>query len=120
MGKDKSLGEIIGKQLIDSLPNHPVIKAMQNPVARQLIQAAQSPYVQLLLKSVANITMGQSPSSETYNTDGNGLPFFQGKADFGNVYPSVRVHCNQPQKTADVNDILISVRAPVGTTNIAN
>ena len=72
------------------------------------------------LGKVTTITMGQSPSSETYNADGVGLPFYQGKADFGLVYPSVRVYCNQPQKVAQANDVLISVRAPVGATNIAD
>jgi len=72
------------------------------------------------LSDIAVITMGQSPSSETYNTNGIGLPFFQGKADFGVIHPSVRVYCDKPQKKAQANDILMSVRAPVGATNIAD
>jgi len=72
------------------------------------------------LGKVTSITMGQSPPSETYNTEGIGLPFFQGKTDFGIMYPSVRVHCKQPQKVAQTDDVLISVRAPVGATNIAD
>ena len=72
------------------------------------------------LGTVSAITMGQSPSSEAYNTKGVGLPFYQGKTDFGNVHPSVRVYCDKPQKTAKAFDILISVRAPVGATNIAD
>ena len=72
------------------------------------------------LGKVSTITMGQSPPSDTYNTEGIGLPFFQGKSDFSSVYPSVRVYCSKPKKTAQPNDILISVRAPVGATNIAD
>ena len=71
------------------------------------------------LGEVCSITMGQSPSSDTYN-DTDGLPFFQGNADFGKIHPSVRVYCNAPIRIAEVNDILISVRAPIGAINIAD
>ena len=66
------------------------------------------------------VIMGQSPPSTSYNTDGNGLPFFQGKAEFTELYPIVEKWCDAPNKIAQPNDILLSVRAPVGTTNIAN
>ena len=69
---------------------------------------------------VCEVVMGQSPPSKTYNRDGEGLPFFQGKADFGELYPSPHVWCTKPTKIAEVGDILISVRAPVGPTNVAN
>ena len=71
------------------------------------------------LGEVCSITMGQSPSSDTYN-DSEGLPFFQGNADFGKIHPSIRVYCNAPIRIADVDDILISVRAPIGAINIAD
>jgi len=70
------------------------------------------------LDDVAKIIMGQSPSSETYNTERNGLPFFQGKADFGNHYTKTRYWCSEPTKIAPANSILFSVRAPVGDINI--
>ncbi len=70
------------------------------------------------LSEIAEIIMGQSPPSSFYSLQGQGLPFFQGKADFGDMYPKVRVFCNKPQKIAQAGDILISVRAPVGPTNI--
>ena len=63
--------------------------------------------------------MGQSPPGETYNTLGNGLPFFQGKAEFGKDYPTRVKWCSQPNRIAEKGDILLSVRAPVGPTNIA-
>lgn len=71
------------------------------------------------LGKVAKLTMGQSPSSDTYNTENNGLPFFQGNADFGSRYPRVRYWCNEPTKIANEQSILFSVRAPVGEVNIA-
>ena len=73
----------------------------------------------IALPEVAKIVMGQSPPSSSYNTKGEGLPFFQGKADFGELYPTVRVFCTEPNKVAEAEDILISVRAPVGPTNIS-
>jgi len=72
------------------------------------------------LSSVAEIIAGQSPESKYYNNIGQGIPFFQGKADFGVDYPTVRYWCTQPTKIAKPNDILISVRAPVGPTNICD
>lgn len=71
------------------------------------------------LKDCCLIIAGQSPESKYYNTEGNGLPFFQGKADFGELYPTIRVYCSKPTKLAEKGDILLSVRAPVGPTNLA-
>ena len=70
--------------------------------------------------STAYIEMGQSPPSEHYNRTGQGIPFFQGKADFGKRYPTARYWCTEPKKYAAHGDILISVRAPVGPTNVAS
>lgn len=75
--------------------------------------------VVMKLKDCCTIIAGQSPESKYYNTDGIGIPFFQGKADFGELYPTVRVYCSQPTKIAEKDDILLSVRAPVGATNLA-
>ena len=72
-----------------------------------------------LLKNIAVITMGQSPSSSSYNEEGVGIPFYQGNADFGELYPTARIWCNEPKKIANKNDILISVRAPIGALNYA-
>ena len=72
------------------------------------------------LSEICTINMGQSPESTTYNENGEGLPFFQGNADFGKIHPNVRVWCNAPKKIAHKNDILISVRAPIGALNIAD
>lgn len=72
------------------------------------------------LSNVVEVIAGQSPESKYYNNKGNGIPFFQGKADFGLDYPTVRYWCTQPTKIAKPLDILFSVRAPVGPTNICD
>jgi type I restriction enzyme S subunit len=66
-----------------------------------------------------DITMGQSPPGETYNESGDGLPFYQGRTDFGFRYPTRRIFCTQPNRVAEAGDTLISVRAPVGDINMA-
>src|SRR5690242_4777439 len=63
--------------------------------------------------------MGQSPPSSTYNNDGKGLPFFQGKAEFGDIYPTAVKYCSKPARIAAPNDILMTVRAPVGPVNLS-
>lgn len=73
----------------------------------------------LALKDVCCINMGQSPDSKSYNEAKEGIPFFQGNADFGERYPITRVWCNAPTKIAEKDDILISVRAPIGALNYA-
>jgi type I restriction enzyme S subunit len=75
--------------------------------------------VKLGNKEFAEIIMGQSPPSSTYNREGKGLPFLQGKMEFGDIHPSHILYCSQPIKIAEPNDILISVRAPVGDVNVA-
>ena len=66
-----------------------------------------------------NLTMGQSPPGKTYNETGDGLPFFQGRRDFGFRFPTNRVYCTAPKRLADHGDTLVSVRAPVGDINMA-
>ena len=75
--------------------------------------------VKVKLADVCTLTMGQSPSSNSYNEIGNGIPFFQGNADFGEEAPVPRVWCTDPKKTAEGGDLLISVRAPIGAVNMA-
>ena len=66
-----------------------------------------------------NLTMGQSPPGSSYNRQGDGLPFFQGKTEFGTRYPRSRRYCNAPARMAKPDDTLVSVRAPVGAINMA-
>ena len=72
----------------------------------------------MYLKELVDIQMGQSPESKFYNYDKIGLPFYQGKADFGRINPTPKMWCSKSKKEAKPNDILISVRAPVGDLNI--
>lgn len=65
------------------------------------------------------LTMGQSPPGSTYNEEGLGLPFYQGRTDFRERYPVRRVYCTAPTRLAEEGDTLVSVRAPVGDTNQA-
>lgn len=66
-----------------------------------------------------NVIMGQSPSGETYNEQGNGTLFYQGRAEFGWRFPTPRLFTTNPKRMAKSNDILMSVRAPVGDLNVA-
>ena len=71
------------------------------------------------LSDLAEITMGQSPSGKSYNECGEGILFYQGRAEFGDRYPSIRLYTTEPSRIAEQNSVLLSVRAPVGDTNIA-
>lgn len=66
-----------------------------------------------------DFTMGQSPPGESYNEEGNGIPMFQGNADFEFRFPSNRIYTTNPTRFAEKYDTLISVRAPVGAQNMA-
>lgn len=72
------------------------------------------------LGEIFNLTMGQSPPGNTYNQKGEGVPFYQGRTDFGFRFPIKRIYCNAPKRMAEQFDILVSVRAPVGDVNVAN
>ena len=67
---------------------------------------------------IAEIVMGQSPKSEFYNNNGDGMPFLQGNRTFGDLYPTFDTYTTNPTKTAKAGDIIMSVRAPVGDLNI--
>ena len=73
-----------------------------------------------ILIDIANVTMGQSPDGSSYNEVGEGMLFYQGSTDFGMRFPSVRQYTTAPSRFAKKGDILMSVRAPVGSINIAN
>lgn len=72
------------------------------------------------LSNIANILMGQSPKSEFYNLNGDGLPFHQGVKDFGDRFPSHVTYCTKELRVANAGEILVSVRAPVGRLNITD
>ena len=105
---------------------------LNNTINNNLEQQAQAIYQQMFidnassdwtegtLSDIADITMGQSPSGSSYNEDGNGTIFFQGRAEFGFRFPTVRLYTTEPKRMACANDTLMSVRAPVGDLNVAH
>ena len=70
------------------------------------------------LENICEITMGQSPPGTSYNENKDGIIFFQGKTDFGDFFPTPRIYCTSPKRFAEINDILFTVRAPIGSINI--
>ena len=71
------------------------------------------------LEDCFSLKMDQSPPGRTYNENGESLPFFQGRIDFGFRYPENRRFCTEPKRIAEPDDALVSVRAPVGDINMA-
>ena len=106
---------------------------LNNKINNNLEQQAMAVYQQMFvnnpsssewnqgtLSDIADITMGQSPSGSSYNEKSIGTIFFQGRAEFGFRFPTVRLFTIEPKRIACANDTLISVRAPVGDINIAH
>ncbi len=72
------------------------------------------------ISDVADVISGQSPESKYYNTEEKGVPFYQGRTEFGEIYiKEPKTWTTKVTKSATKNDILMSVRAPVGPVNIA-
>lgn len=71
------------------------------------------------LEDLMRITMGQSPSGDSYNAENEGTVFFQGRAEFGDYYPRKNLYTTSPKRLANADDVLLSVRAPVGDINFA-
>jgi type I restriction enzyme S subunit len=96
-------------------------RALSNAYLREVFNGIYAErWPKTSIGKICEIIAGQSPPSISYNKKSEGLPFFQGKADFGDNYPIPTVWCNNPIKIALPGDILISVRAPVGPTNVAD
>lgn len=92
---------------------------METATARTAVNQ-QLGWVDSTLGEACELIMGQSPPSSAYNENGEGLPFFQGKTEFGELHPVAVKWCSAPTKTAQPGDVLLSVRAPVGPTNLAD
>ena len=84
-----------------------------------IIENANASWTPGVLSDIAIITMGQSPKGESYNEEGIGTVFFQGRAEFGFRFPARRLYTTDPKRMARANDALMSVRAPVGDINVA-
>lgn len=101
--------------------------AVAEPIADQFPPTFEDPQVGLVpqgwrlgrLGDEFSVTMGQSPPGDTYNEVGEGMPFYQGRRDFGFRFPTRRVYCVAPTRVARTGDTLVSVRAPVGDINMA-
>lgn len=87
--------------------------------AEMFLNSSDSNVTSGTLSDIAVITMGQSPSGSSYNEDGVGEVFYQGRAEFGFRFPKRRLFTTEPKRMAEVGDVLLSVRAPVGDLNIA-
>lgn len=100
--------------------NNNLEQQAQTIYQQMFIDNASSDWAEGTLSDIADITMGQSPSGSSYNEDGNGTIFFQGRAEFGFRFPTVRLYTTEPKRIACANDTLMSVRAPVGDLNVAH
>lgn len=100
--------------------NNNLEQQAQTIYQQMFIDNARSDWAEGTLSDIADITMGQSPSGSSYNEDGTGTIFFQGRAEFGFRFPSVRLYTTEPKRMARSNDTLMSVRAPVGDLNVAH
>ena len=116
----KILGGIDDKIEENAKINYNLEQQAQSLYQQMFIENASSDWKEGSLSDVADITMGQSPSGSSYNEDGIGTIFFQGRAEFGFRFPSVRLFTTEPKRMARSNDTLMSVRAPVGDLNVAH
>lgn len=81
--------------------------------------ASQSEWPIVELGTVCTVIAGQSPDGSTYNSQGDGVPFHQGKTEFTDTYLGpAKNWTTKPTRFAEPGDIVMSVRAPVGPVNI--
>ena len=88
-------------------------------IYKEMILDASDDCDEGILSDIADIVMGQSPKGDTYNEDGDGAVFYQGRAEFGDRFPTRRLFTTDPKRMAKENSVLMSVRAPVGDVNVA-
>ena len=124
IGVQKKIGGFLGlleqKIELNNKINKNLEQQAQAIYQQMFIDNASSDWTEGTLSDIADITMGQSPSGSSYNEDGNGTIFFQGRAEFGFRFPTVRLYTTEPKRIACANDTLMSVRAPVGDLNVAH
>ena len=114
------LDAVDGKLNANSVINNN-LQAQAQAIYEDMFSAhASDAWAQGTLSDIAEIIMGQSPSGDSYNENGNGMVFFQGRAEFGTRFPTIRLYTTEPKRIAKENDVLMSVRAPVGDLNIAH
>lgn len=113
------LSSIEGKIQNNNAINENLQAQAQAIYQHMIIDNADDSWTPGVLSDIAVITMGQSPKGESYNEDGVGTVFFQGRAEFGFRFPTRRLYTTDPKRMAKANDALMSVRAPVGDMNVA-
>ena len=119
--KISSILELLDEKIkLNNEVNNNLEQQAQAIYQQMFIDNARSGWAEGTLSDIADITMGQSPSGSSYNEDGTGTIFFQGRAEFGFRFPSVRLYTTEPKRMARSNDTLMSVRAPVGDLNVAH
>ena len=105
---------IVNEQLNDNLQQQAMAL-----YAEMFLNSSDNNVTSGTLSDIAAITMGQSPSGSSYNEDGVGEVFYQGRAEFGFRFPKRRLFTTEPKRMAETGDVLLSVRAPVGDLNVA-
>lgn len=119
----KKIGGILrtfdNKIALNNAINENLEQQAQALYANMFIHNASAQWAEGVLSDVADITMGQSPKGDTYNEEGIGTVFFQGRGEFGFRFPTRRLFTTDPKRMAQSNDVLMSVRAPVGDLNVA-
>ena len=111
---------IDSKIQVNNTINENLEQQAQTLYHHMFIENTSSEWKEGTLSDIADITMGQSPNGSSYNEDGEGTIFFQGRAEFGFRFPSIRLYTTEPKRMACANDVLMSVRAPVGDLNVAH
>ena len=113
------LGSIDDKIEENERINNNLQEQAQTLYTNMFIHKTSDQWAEGALSDVADITMGQSPNGDTYNENGIGTVFFQGRGEFGFRFPTRRLFTTDPKRMAQSNDVLMSVRAPVGDLNVA-
>lgn len=114
------LSDLDKKIQLNNKINNNLEQQAQAIYQQMFIDNASSDWTEGTLGDIADITMGQSPSGSSYNEDGNGTIFFQGRTEFSFRFPTVRLYTTEPKRMACANDTLMNVRAPVGDLNVAH
>jgi len=119
MDKQRELAKILWSMDAAKKSYQKLLKKTDELVKSQFMEQFKNTE-RVRLDVIADIVMGQSPTSDSYNTDGQGMSFYQGSADFTKKYVKTRMYCTAPNRVAKAGDVLMSVRAPVGTVNLTD
>ena len=113
---DKTIAHTVSKEKIAESGDY----NLSGDRYREGVSYANVKWPMVELGEVCEVISGQSPQGKFYNENETGMPFYQGKADFGEIFiEPPRKWTAQVTKEAYKNDILMSVRAPVGPVNLA-